>query len=398
MRTTLTIFRKELIDSIRDRRTLMTMIVMPLLLFPLLIGISSRVMSSQIQKARDKVLKVALLANDNAGGFRADLVESNAVNLYEDLSFEEARALVESDSLDALIEIDPAFDIQVAAHRQGKISLYYKSTEKEEIETDRVREMLEAYELELKNGRFRELGLAENIDDAVDLREYNIATMKERIAGAIGGFLPYLFIIFCFTGSMYPAIDLAAGEKERGTLETLLTSPAGKFQILLGKFGVVVLTGILSAAVSILGLYLGVIQIENIPTELLNSILSILETRSIVLLLTLLLPLTAFFAGILLSLSIMAKSFKEAQSILTPMMMVVIVPAFIGMLPGMELGPKTALIPILNVSLATKSIIAGNVSAPLLAEVYISLVVIAMLSLLMCARVFKSESCMFRST
>ena len=397
MKTTMTIFMKELKDSVRDRRTLMTMIVMPLLLFPLLIGISSRVMSSHMQKARDKVLKVALVSHSNAGELRSDFAELSSVKLYEDLSFAEARELVESDSLDALIEIDSDFDTEVAALRQGKISFYYKSTEDDEIEADRIRDLLVAYELELKTGRFRELGLAENVDDTVDLREYNIASMKERVASAIGGFLPYLFIIFCFTGSMYPAIDLAAGEKERGTLETLLTSPAGKFQILLGKFGVVVLTGILSAAVSILGLYIGVMQIEEIPTELLNSILSILETRSIILLLTLLLPLTAFFAGILLSLSIIAKSFKEAQSILTPMMMVVIIPAFLGMMPGMELNGTTALIPILNVSLATKSIIAGNASTVLLAEVYLSLFVIAMLSLAVCARIFKSESAMFRS-
>jgi sodium transport system permease protein len=197
---------------------------------------------------------------------------------------------------------------------------------------------------------------------------------------------------------MYPAIDLAAGEKERGTLETLLTSPVGKFEILLGKFGVVVLTGIVSAAVSIVGMYIGVLQMKEIPAELLNSILGILETRSIILLLSLLLPLTGFFAAILLSLSIIAKSFKEAQSILTPLMIVVIVPAFIGLLPGMELDGKTALIPILNVSLATKSIIAGNIDVLLMAEVYFSLIVVAGVSLYACAKIFQSESNMFRTT
>ena len=91
--------------------------------------------------------------------------------------------------------------------------------------------------------------------------------------------------------------DAICGEKERGTLETLLTSPAGRLEILLGKFGVVVLTGIVTAAVSILGLYIGLRQSREIPPEFLNAILQMLELRSIVLLLSLLLPLTAFFAA-----------------------------------------------------------------------------------------------------
>jgi sodium transport system permease protein len=398
MKTVLTIFRKELIDSIRDRRTLFAMVVIPLVMFPILIGISSRMMVSQIKKAQEKILEVGLITNDNAAGLIDILKANDKIKIINGLDIATGRTLVESDSLEALIVIDAHFDDRVAQNKQGKITLYYKSTEKSEIEYERVVKLLENYQKGLRKERFASMGLDESIIDTVDLNTFNVASIKERLAGSIGGFLPYLFIIFCFTGSMYPAIDLAAGEKERGTLETLLTSPVGKFEILLGKFGVVVLTGILSAAVSIVGMYIGVLQMKEIPAELMNSILGILETRSIILLLSLLLPLTGFFAAILLSLSIIAKSFKEAQSILTPLMIVVIVPAFIGLLPGMELDGKTALIPILNVSLATKSIIAGNIDAFLMAEVYLSLIVVAGVSLFACAKIFQSESNMFRAT
>jgi sodium transport system permease protein len=197
---------------------------------------------------------------------------------------------------------------------------------------------------------------------------------------------------------MYPAIDLGAGEKERGTLETLLTSPAGRLEILLGKFGVVVLTGILTAVISIVGLYLGIRASSEIPPEILSAILNMLEIRSVFLLLSLLLPLTIFFAAILLSLSLFAKSFKEAQSIINPLMIVIIVPAFIGLMPGTELDAKTALIPILNVSLATKAIIAGTITPAILAEVYLSLIALAAVSLIYCKWVFGRESTIFRGT
>jgi sodium transport system permease protein len=388
MKKILTIFRKELIDSLRDRRTLIAMVIVPLLLFPIMIGISSKMMISQMRKAQEKILKVGLTTHGNAEAFRQTLSGRKDLKVVEGLTVEEGKNLIKGDSLDAFLVFDEGFD--------RRIAFYFKATEEKEIEKDRVLKMLEEYENTLRAERFRNLRLDVSIMETVKVDEQNLATTKERLAEVIGGFLPYLFIIFCFMGSMYPAIDLAAGEKERGTLETLLTSPVGRFQILMGKFGVVVLTGIGSAAVSMLGLYIGIRQVKEIPPELLQTILSILEVKSIVLLLSLLFPMTIFFAAILLSLSIFAKSFKEAQSMISPMMIVVIVPAFIGLMPGMKLTATTALVPILNVSLATKAIIAGTVVPGLLVVVYLSLVVYACLAIAGCAKIFGRESAIFR--
>ncbi|MFQ5753150.1 MAG: ABC transporter permease, partial [bacterium] len=278
------------------------------------------------------------------------------------------------------------------------MKFYFKSTENEEedITKRRLKDIVEEYEKKLISARFVELNLDEKIVKPLNLTEINIATQKERLGRMIGGFLPYIFIIFCFTGSMYPAIDLGAGEKERGTIETLLTSPVNRFQILLGKFSVVVLTGIASAAISMVGLYLSIRQLHEIPPEFLELLLGILEVKSIVLVLSLLLPLTIFFAGILLSLSIFAKTFKEAQSLISPMTFVVILPVVVGLLPGITLNSTTALIPILNISLATKDIISGTIQTGLLVEVYLSLIVLAGISLLFCTKMFEREGTIFR--
>jgi sodium transport system permease protein len=208
--------------------------------------------------------------------------------------------------------------------------------------------------------------------------------------------VPYLFVIFCFMGSMYPAIDLAAGEKERGTMETLLTAPVSRFQILLGKFAVVVLTGLMSAIVSIVGILFSIKHIAGIPPEAMNAMLAILDAKTILLVLSLLLPLTIFFAAFLLSLSIFAKSYKEAQSLISPLTIVVILPVMIGLVPGIELDAVTALVPVLNVSLATKEIIAGTIKPALLWEVYASLFLLAGLSLYGCSKWFEREETIFR--
>jgi sodium transport system permease protein len=129
---------------------------------------------------------------------------------------------------------------------------------------------------------------------------------------------------------------------------------------------------------------------------MMQAILGILDAQSVIIILSLLLPLTVFFAAFLLSLSIFAKSYKEAQSLISPLTIVIILPVLVGMIPGFSLTPVTALIPILNVSLATKDVIAGTVHPLYLAEVYASLIVLAALSLYGCSRWFEREETIFR--
>ena len=396
MKMSYIIFRKELLDTIRDRRTIISMIVVPLLLIPLLITISSRMFISQTVEAREKILTVGLLTHGNAPDLRSMLLADDRIQLKENITADSARYLIEADHMDAFIEIEPDFDSHIANLNTGTITLYFKSTGDRSIEKGRVLRYIEKFERELLADRLHSLHLDESIVRTVDIRERNLATARDIMADVIGGLLPYMFIIFCFMGGMYPAIDLAAGEKERGTLETLLTSPASRFEILMGKFGVVALAGILTAILGIVGLYIGFTQVKEIPTELVRTILGLLEPQSIILLLSLLFPLTIFFASVLLSLSIYAKSYKEAQSIISPMMIVVIVPAFLGMLPGVTLNTTTALIPILNVSLMTKAIIAGTVTPGLLITVYLSLILFAGFGLVICSRIFNRESVIFR--
>jgi sodium transport system permease protein len=191
---------------------------------------------------------------------------------------------------------------------------------------------------------------------------------------------------------MYPAIDLAAGEKERGTIETLLTTPANRFEIFIGKFGVVALGGFLSAIAALVGLFCTAKLVKEVPPEITEAIFAILELKSVLMLLSILLPLTMFFASVMLSISVFAKSFKEAQSTISPMMVVVILPAVMAFLPGMELNMTTAMIPIFNVSLAAKEIISGTIEIGPLLVTYASLIFIAGLGVVASVHFFKKES------
>jgi hypothetical protein len=138
------------------------------------------------------------------------------------------------------------------------------------------------------------LALDEGIIETVDLSEENLASTKERLAGELGGMLPYLIIIFCFTGSMYPAIDLAAGEKERGTMQTLLCAPVSPVEIVTGKFFAVWITSLIAAFANIVSLGTTVMRI--LPGESIS-----VSPAALLLAFAMLLPVTFFITAVFLA-------------------------------------------------------------------------------------------------
>ena len=398
MRRLLIIVRKEFTDTLRDRRTLFVMVVFPLLLFPLLITGITHLQSSQIRKAREQVLRIGIVSTGNARAFMRMISARSDVRVIGEIHPDSVHPLIERDSLDAVIVFAPGFDSLVAGLGAGRVTLYYRFADEYDIARRRLGQMLNEFERSLIDERFRLLRLDPAVVHAVRVEEVDVTPLKEKIGKTVGGFIPYLFVIFCFMGSMYPAIDLAAGEKERGTIETLLIAPVSRLELLLGKFTVVVTTGIASAAVSMVGLLAAVRGARDVPPEFMDAVLGMLDVATVLLVLSLLLPLAAFFASLLLSLSFYARSYKEAQSIISPLTIVVILPVAVGMIPGIELSAVTAALPVLNVSLATKAIIAGTITPLLLAEVYLTLITVAALSLWACTRWVSREETIFRGT
>ncbi len=403
------IFKKELKDITRDRRTIITMIIVPLLLFPILSTVATQVISSQNKKARTKTLTVGLITQNNDTALQGILHNRTDLKIVEDITEAQIDTLIQTDSLDAVIRFSENFTTQVTNLEAGDIHLHFKSSKDLNVTRNRLADIIKEYEEILLNERFAQLNLDRNVTKAIKTHRHDVASKQEQVGKAIGGFIPYIFILFCFTGCMYPAIDLGAGEKERGTLETLLTSPVSHLHIILGKIGVIGLSGLISASIAFLGLVLSVMVHPDIATRVLSNLPDTINMAKISFILLaifvpilgiclLLLPLVIFFSSLLMAISIFAKSFKEAQSQMSPLTIIIILPIFIGILPGIELNAFTAFIPILNISLATKDIISGTISPWLLAEVYGSLILISTLSLAFCVKWFKREDVIFRET
>lgn len=390
-----TIFKKELKDTLRDRRTLIAMIVIPILVFPLILGISTSISASFADKQQNDLFSIALLTDEPGNQFVQELLsipDSLGPKEIQFYTFEEnAEELILSDSAQIAIAIPSSFDAEQLAMKSSDVTVYYKETNMGARQ--RAQSYEKIIEKVLQDKRYSTLELDPTTFKPFTINYSNLSSDKEMLGKYVGGFIPYLFIIFGFIGCLYPAIDLFTGEKERKTLETLLTAPIARWKILVGKMMVIVLSGIAAASFAMIGLFLSLEVFEFIDNpKILEAVNSILTVKFISLLFILLLPLTIFFAGIMIPVTIYAKSFKEAQSILTPVNFMIILPAMVGFIPGIELSYSTALIPIVNIVLASKELVADSLRVDLLLITFFVMVAFAALSVLISYKRFGRES------
>lgn len=396
MKHIITIAKKEFIDTLRDRRTILMMVVIPLLLFPVLMYAITIFQVAQAKKAREQQLAIGIISNGQGQELLDHLRQQEDIDLYEDITADNITEIVRSDSMDMLIKLPDNFDILLDSMGSAELSIVYQSTDDSQLKR-RLRNQIDAYEESVLAHRLNQLAINEQTIDPINIQEEDVATKQEVVGKLAGGFLPYIFIIFCFMGCMYPAIDLFTGEKERSTLETILTLPVQRIHILTGKMAVVAFSGLCSALLALLGLFVSIHVIDAIPADLLVVIADMLQAKSILLMLALLLPLTIFFAGILVPIASYAKTFKEAQSMITPLNFMVIIPAAIALTPGIELDFSTVFIPILNVALSIKEIVAGTIDPGLLLLVFASLLILASGSLFLSVRGFSKEQNILRA-
>jgi sodium transport system permease protein len=240
------------------------------------------------------------------------------------------------------------------------------------------------------------------------MRRRNVAPPEKVGGNLVGGFVPYLIIALCFTGAMYPAIDVTAGEKERGTMETLLCSPAARVEIVLGKF-LLVLTGSLSAmAMSLLSmgvtaLVTGAILFGDRLTARVaqatatSGYVNFISPWGLLGVLAVVFPVAILFSAVQLTIALFARNTKEAQSYLGPSMIIVLLPAIIGMLPGIDLNAPLAWIPLLNLSLVCKEMLSGVWHWGYIAIVFASTCLYAAIALALAVRMFERESVLFRA-
>ena len=278
----------------------------------------------------------------------------------------------------------------------GKVAVYYKSSDLMSKAKNRINNALESYKKKVVSERLSRFNVDKALLEPLDIVTKDMSTKKETMGKALGGLVPYMLVIFIFLGAMYPAIDLGAGEKERGSLETLLSSPATKFEITVGKLMVVSLAGMVSGLISVVGISSPLYFIDSIPDQIKTTVLEIINPFMIISVITLMIPIAIFFDSMLLSISFYARSFKEAQSLMGPLNIIIIIPLMLTLGPGIEIDHITALIPLINVGLLTKEILAGSMEPVFFVETLFSLLFFAAIGIRFSVYWFNKENTIFR--
>jgi len=396
------VYSKERTDMLRDRRTLINMFLFPLLMFPLVTVGFSRMESRFRQKAQSEAATIMVLGAEHAPELVAQLRASGKFVILP--ASEDFRQQISEKKIRAAVEFPAGFESAVRSAEgppPGVKLFYYQTETRSEMALRGLEEALTKFRNELLQGRLAGRGLAASVLTPVKLEEENVAT-REKVAGVrLGPLIPYFIIIFSLMGALHPAMDLTAGEKERGTMETILASAVSRGELVMGKFLLVLTTSLLTALVSLASYGVTLKYSASAGARGMGAgskeFAAHFSLQSLALVFGMVLPLTVLFSAVLIAISLIARSYKEAQSYTGPLMMVAILPAIASILPGIELNPKLALIPILNVSLVSKEILSGSYPWASIALVFGSTCFYAAAALAIAVLQFHREEVLFRA-
>src|SRR5271167_1971675 len=395
------VYRKELKEALRDRRTLISSLLVPLLLFPILTAGLGAAISALVGKAKEEVPKIMILGGEDSPDILEQIRKLHHVDILPATS--DWKAKVIDKQVRAVVEIPTGFQDNLARQQIGLLNIYdYDGDLKSSVAADSIQKQLEEYRGNLVKVNLAAKNLPESSLKPFDVKQQNVAPPEKVGAAAFGGLIGYMVILLCLTGSMYPAMDLTAGEKERGTMETILSSPISRVHLVLGKFLVVLTASLVTAALSVTSMGVSFWAVEHFHAfDKAGSDAAELQLRiglgSVFSVFIMVLPLAVLFSAALMTISLFAKSYKEAQSYVTPLMMVVILPAVAAMLPGVELTSKLALVPILNMSLLCKELVTGTYHWNYIALIFLSTCVYAAAALFLAVKMFQREDVLFRS-
>ncbi|GGF71969.1 ABC transporter permease [Alteromonas lipolytica] len=391
---------KEIKELLRDRKTLFFMVALPILVFPLLIAVVMFFAGKAVDKAENKVLDYAVVGAQYAPALMEELQKSELFNLVEIPADADITAFVKSEQADFVLVVPDNFSDDALQSGQIELSLYLNDAGLNMVRR-RLDKIVDAFAEASQQKAFALLALNEDQQKAllapIVIKKVDVADKRENWGEKIGGMIPYFIFMLCLQGAMIPATDLGAGEKERGTLETLLISPIERHKLVLGKFFTIALAGATSALITVSSMAVwGLIISQGMAIEMVTEFMSAISAIDFVLMFLMLVPVVAIFSAVLLSLSIYARSFKEAQGYMTPLVFAVIVPVMLAMLPGVELKGGWAWVPLTNVALAIKELIKGTMDYFQLFAIFSSTAVIAGALLYFCVFWFNKEKVLFR--
>jgi ABC-2 type transport system permease protein/sodium transport system permease protein len=383
--------RKELTEILRDRRTIVTLIVMPLLLYPMLaIGLGQFAQGNKAANA-NSLIRIGFVSDSDQKEWQHRLSGQNNVTYF---GAKPADEWVGEGTYDPTRELENAV-------QSGNLDLLFRPRSGNSWEVvyrddfPASREALRLVEHVSLVGEVKYLDAeltARQIPHAPPVNLVPVKLPSEESGSSLKVFVPLVLILMTITGAVYPAIDLTAGERERGTLEVLVAAPIPRFSVLAAKYLTVLTVAVLTAVVNLAGMTAALMVTDFASKELGHGeqiVLILFEIFFLVLL------FAAFFSAVLLVVTSFARSFKEAQAYLIPLMVVSLAPGLVALVPGVDLSPPLALVPLLNIVLLARDLLRGQAQFVTATLVVGSTAAYAVLAILLAGRVFGAEGVLY---
>ena len=396
------VYRKELTEALRDKRTLITTFLVPLLVIPVMGTGFTAVMSAVIGNAKKEKPKVMIVGGTDSPGVVEELQRYPKINVIR--TTDDWRHKVVEKEIRAAVEIPEEFEKNVSEGQGGTVKIdVYGGEIKSEFAAGNIEGYLKEYRDGIVAKRLEANSLPANLLRPFQVKRESIASPEKQAGAVLGGIIAYALILMCLNGAMSPAIDLTAGEKERGTMETILSSPVSRTHLVLGKFLLVLTASLITALLLMVSVEVSttVLQrshaLDQMAEEGEPAPQLTLGPAAIASVIIMAVPLSVLFSAGLITIALCAKSHKEAQSYIAPLMFLVVIPAVAAMLPGVDLTPKLAIVPLLNVSLLCKELVTGEYHWNYIALIFASTCVYAVGALFLAVKMFQRESVLFRS-
>jgi len=418
---------KELRETLRDRRTIITLVLMPLLVYPLLSVAFQKFLLSSISGTTEVSYRVAVESEEDVRlvgrAFRhgyelwktrerrpqsaTDEVPDQNEDDDNDHDDRLPYQFFVSDRLEQSVA-DHSVDVGVKLSRRDPFRipelleesfrcelLYNESSFRSREALAFVERILNSLNAESYRWQLRELGVTEGAT-AVRLRRaaVDVKGTGASPAYSLATLIPLILILMTITGAVYPAIDLTAGERERGTLEILIAAPVPRLQLLLAKYAAVVAVAMMTATVNLASMIVTVLSMGLGPLLFGDAGFSM---TLVVQIFGLLVLFASFFSAVLLALTSFARSFKEAQAYLIPLMLVSIAPGMLSMLPGLSLHGPLAVTPLANIVLLARDLFEGQVSPGIVVVVVLSTALFALAAIGVAARIFGTDAILYGS-
>jgi len=394
------LFSKELIGAVRDRRTLILTVFFPLIFYPLIVGVMGHFTTAEQGKLDAMIPTVVVVDLSGDQTFHDRVRQASAFYALFVPDIETGLQDLQDKSGQVMMSVakgsgGPGIGLD--------ITLYYDQTDQiGVVAAARVRDFLQVYLKDVLREKLDELGMDySSLSPPINLTVQNVASGESMGRMILSRLLPYFMVLAILTGAMGLGAEITAGEKERGTIATLLVSQLSRTEIVLGKFLTILTVSLVSSILSAIGLLIGV-HFFGGSLAATSASQGVQATFSLSLgafgwMLVVLVPLAIILSALVVIVGSYARSQKEASTYLMPIYMVIVLIGLVSMSGGSTFVGTRFLIPIANALYALQEIIVGNLQFSHLVYTLAANIICGAILIAASIRAFKREAVLFRS-